>query len=459
MAWTWHFVRRAAGLVGLGALVAFRSLPAPAETLTNFTVRVLAANLTSGTDQKYETPGLNILAGLKPDVVAIQEFNYSNNTTAQIREMIDSTLGTNFVYFREANAGYSIPNGVISRHPFLASGSWVDSDSGVNDRGFAWARIDLPGTNDLYVVSVHLKANSDSAARRAAQASELKALISTNFPANAWIIVAGDFNLHSDTEAALVTLKTFLSDSPIPVDLNGDPDTNRGRDERYDRVLASFSLTNTLTPVLMPSRTLPNGLVFVSTNYMPLSDVVPIRYSDSTANGMQHMGVVKDFRIPCTVTDPATPPAITNQPQSLTVTQGDNATFAVGAGGTAPLRYQWQFNSNNIVGATTNSYTRTNVQPADVGAYSVVVTNAAGRVTSSNALLSLHIAAPTLTLAAPGRLEWQGLSNLTYTVQARTSLETGSWQAIGTATSPTANIVFTNQDVAAPQRFFRVVHP
>jgi endonuclease/exonuclease/phosphatase family metal-dependent hydrolase len=136
------------------------------DAASNVVIRVMAANLTSGNNQRYESPGLNIFKGLKPDVVALQEFNVSNqfgiNTAAALREMVDSTFGTNFVYFRESGAGYSIPNGIISRYPFVTNGSWVDSDPGVNDRGFAWARIDLPGTNDLFVISVHLKASSGS---------------------------------------------------------------------------------------------------------------------------------------------------------------------------------------------------------------------------------------------------------------------------------------------------------
>src|SRR5262245_25960649 len=121
----------------------------------------MAANLSSGNNQRYETPGQNILKALAPDVVAIQEFNVSNsfgiNTSAALSNMVATTFGPGFVFFRET--GYSIPNGIISRYPILASGQWIDSDTGVNDRGFAWARIDLPGTNDLYVVSVHLKAS------------------------------------------------------------------------------------------------------------------------------------------------------------------------------------------------------------------------------------------------------------------------------------------------------------
>jgi uncharacterized repeat protein (TIGR03806 family) len=85
-----------------------------------------------------------------------------------------------------------------------------------------------------------------------------------------------------------------------------------------------------------------------------------------------------------------TPPTITAQPQSQTVTAGSNVTFSVTATGTAPLQYQWQFNAANISGATAGSYTRTNVQSGDAGNYSVVVSNAGGSLTSSNAMLTVN---------------------------------------------------------------------
>ena len=285
---------------------------------------------------RYQTPGLNILKGLKPDVVAIQEFNATNefgiNTPLALSNMVATTFGTNFQYYRES--GYSIPNGVISRWPLIASGSWVDSDTGVNDRGFAWARIDLPGSNDLYVVSIHLKAsNSQSDVdRRAAEANEITARISTNFPPNAWIIVAGDMNLYSDTEPAIATFKTYLSDSPVPADQNGDVDTNAGRTSRYDRVLPSFSMTNRLIPVVMPSRTYTNGLVFDSRVYTPLTDVPPVVFGDSGASGMQHMAVVKDFLIPITTTNPPAvfPPVLTYELPGILRWQGvSNVTYTV----------------------------------------------------------------------------------------------------------------------------------
>jgi endonuclease/exonuclease/phosphatase family metal-dependent hydrolase len=51
-----------------------------------------------------------------------------------------------------------IPNGVVSRCPIKSIGRFTDSS--VANRGFAWAQIDIPGPKDLWVVSVHLLANT-----------------------------------------------------------------------------------------------------------------------------------------------------------------------------------------------------------------------------------------------------------------------------------------------------------
>jgi hypothetical protein len=48
----------------------------------------------------------------------------------------------------------------------------------------------------------------------------------------------------------------------------------------------------------------------------------------------------------------ASPPVITAQPGSLSLARGMSAAYSVGALGTPPLRYQWQFNGTEILGAT-----------------------------------------------------------------------------------------------------------
>jgi hypothetical protein len=83
-------------------------------------------------------------------------------------------------------------------------------------------------------------------------------------------------------------------------------------------------------------------------------------------------------------------PSIVTQPQSQTAVAGSSATFAVAAGGTPPLGYQWRFNGTNIAGATATALVLANVQPAQAGSYSVRITNLYGSATSSNAVLTVN---------------------------------------------------------------------
>ncbi len=87
----------------------------------------------------------------------------------------------------------------------------------------------------------------------------------------------------------------------------------------------------------------------------------------------------------------AYPPTILTQPYNQTVAAGSSATFTVAAGGSMPLSYQWRFNGTNFVGGNSNSFTVVNVQAANTGNYSVVVSNAYGTVTSANAALALGV--------------------------------------------------------------------
>jgi uncharacterized repeat protein (TIGR02543 family) len=76
-------------------------------------------------------------------------------------------------------------------------------------------------------------------------------------------------------------------------------------------------------------------------------------------------------------------PSITVQPQNQTVIAGTTVTLGVTASGTAPLHYQWRFNGTNIANATDPQLVIANVQPPHSGAYSVVITNAFGAITSA----------------------------------------------------------------------------
>lgn len=90
-------------------------------------------------------------------------------------------------------------------------------------------------------------------------------------------------------------------------------------------------------------------------------------------------------------------PEITAGPQSVSVFDGQSATFTVVASG-GGLSYQWRRSGTAISGATGASYTLPAATLADSGvAFTVVVSNAAGSVTSGVATLTVSPVAPTVT--------------------------------------------------------------
>ena len=90
------------------------------------------------------------------------------------------------------------------------------------------------------------------------------------------------------------------------------------------------------------------------------------------------------------------PPSIISQPSSLTVTQGQSATFSVGASGT-PLSYQWFKSGVAILAATNSAYTIPSTLENNGGAYWVVVSNFLSKATSS--IVTLAVFTPvTITL-------------------------------------------------------------
>jgi len=83
-------------------------------------------------------------------------------------------------------------------------------------------------------------------------------------------------------------------------------------------------------------------------------------------------------------------PAITQSPADQTATAGATVTFSITATGTPAPTYQWRKNTVAIPGAINASLILSTVQAGDAGAYSVVVSNSAGSVTSTAALLTVN---------------------------------------------------------------------
>ncbi len=112
-------------------------------------------------------------------------------------------------------------------------------------------------------------------------------------------------------------------------------------------------------------------------------------YASVSSSAAMSFGLVDNIRVERTTE--AVLPAFTLQPQSRTAIQGTNVTFTAAATGTTNLFYQWRVDDVIIPGATSTSYSINGVQPLHEGVYTVTVTNIAGKVTSTNALLTVLV--------------------------------------------------------------------
>ena len=120
-----------------------------------------------------------------------------------------------------------------------------------------------------------------------------------------------------------------------------------------------------------------------------------------------------------------TPPSITTQPASQSITVGHTATFKVVATGTAPLSYQWLKKGANIAGATSASYTTPTVTSADNGAtFQVKIKNSVGQVTSTAATLTVDPLLTVATTSLPGGTIGKSYSS---TLQASSGTKPYSW--------------------------------
>jgi len=270
----------------------FSSVASALEAEPRTTIRIMAANTTSGENQSYDDgEGIRIFKALKPDIVLIQEFNYNKNN---IKSFVASTFGKDYYYSRGEGR---IPNGIISKYPIRESGAWKSNK--VSDRQWEWAVIDIPGERDLLAVSVHLY-TQDNAAEMAPLRQKIEQKIAKD-KKDYYVILGGDFNQPDWTPiqqnlGSLVVVGSSYGD--WPADQDGMVRTNATRHKQLDYVLCNPDLCALETPVVIGNRTYPKGHVVDSRVYNKhgeLATIAPVKAGDSEAKDMQHMAVVRDF--------------------------------------------------------------------------------------------------------------------------------------------------------------------
>ncbi len=162
------------------------------------------------------------------------------------------------------------------------------------------------------------------------------------------------------------------------------------------------------------------------------------------------------------------PLVITQQPQSQVVQAGSDVNLSVTASSLTPIAYQWQKNGTNI--AATNAFLTFNGVTRSVeGTYSVVLTNTAASLQSSNALVRVlateRLSAPVLLPGGQLQLlfdDADGGALLTTndipTFEVLVSTNLVDWTVLTNALSVTnGEILLQDSWTNAPKRFYRVL--
>ena len=159
------------------------------------------------------------------------------------------------------------------------------------------------------------------------------------------------------------------------------------------------------------------------------------------------------------------PPTIGSEPQSQTIVAGADVTFRVVVSGSEPLGYQWRLNGADIPGATNVELAVSVVQSEAEGSYTVVVSNAAGSVTSAPAQLTVEV----VPVSQPriDRIEFDGNmftivfdleANVGVVVEYAESLSAGVWMSLTTVVAaPDSATVNVSDSVSTSDfRFYRL---
>ena len=120
------------------------------------------------------------------------------------------------------------------------------------------------------------------------------------------------------------------------------------------------------------------------------------------------------------------PPSISVQPTNQVVATGSILDLEVGAGGTAPLAYQWQNGTGAMPGQTDSGLILNPALTNETDSYLVIVSNAYGAVTSQ--VVSVFVYLPVSFLTEPYSQVVPALAPATFTVNASGFPEPTSYQ-------------------------------
>ncbi len=157
---------------------------------------------------------------------------------------------------------------------------------------------------------------------------------------------------------------------------------------------------------------------------------------------------------------PPLPPAITVQPQPLTVSRQTTVALNVVADGTAPLAYQW-WRDNTILNQQTNaSLLLMNPSSKDSGAYTVAITNASGAITSDPANVQVITGPQTLMNLASNWMisAFPSTRGYQYTADCSTDGTLNAWWPWATAFPDYGGVIWLTNTIQGDGSLFLRVH-
>ena len=145
------------------------------------------------------------------------------------------------------------------------------------------------------------------------------------------------------------------------------------------------------------------------------------------------------------------------------VKEGSDVTFTVSASSAVPLSYECRLDGGNFPGAKTPILSLRNVEPADAGDYSVVISDGVVSVTAHAAALSVRPEAEFFTLASSRsaldgqvQLTLNGKGGTDYTIEA--SSDHVLWTVLTNLSSPSGTLLVADSEAGRqPHRFYRGV--
>ncbi len=150
-------------------------------------------------------------------------------------------------------------------------------------------------------------------------------------------------------------------------------------------------------------------------------------------------------------------PGIVTQPQSCIRGPGGSATFQVTA--TNATAYQWRLGGVDIAGETSTALNLINIQAADFGTYTVLVSGNGSSVLSSPAQLVLAaqptVSSPSLDVSGFS-LTFTTEAGPVYTVEHKDDLEASGWQLLTNVTGTGVPITVTDEAATNASRYYRI---